>query len=228
MSTGLIQGYIEAQARRSPRRRKTGLPVITISREAGAGAVTIGELVAKRLNVQSKGADTCPWTVFDRNLVKRVLEDHELPARIKEFMPEDTVFNLRDAVEELLGLHPANWTLVQHTTDTILRLAHLGNAIVVGRGANIITANMPTALHVRLVAPLVARIEHAARFYRLNMKEAAQFVAKTDRARARYVKRHFNARINDPLQYHLTINTGQVPFEEAARIIAEAVPKPHS
>jgi len=228
MSSGLIQGYIEAQARRSPRRRKAGLPVITISRETGAGAVTIGELVAKRLNEQSKGTDTCPWTVFDRNLVKRVLEDHELPARIKEFMPEDTVFNLRDAVEELLGLHPANWTLVQHTTDTILRLAHLGNAIVVGRGANIITANMPTALHVRLVAPLETRIEHVARFYRMNVKEATQFVAKTDRARARYVKRHFNTRINDPLQYHLLINTGQVGFEETARIIADASPRPCS
>ena len=30
-----------------------------------------------------------PWTIFDRNLVERVLEDHDLPARLAKFMPED-------------------------------------------------------------------------------------------------------------------------------------------
>jgi hypothetical protein len=38
-------------------------------------------------------------------------------------------------VEEVLGLHPSGWTLVQHTTKTILRLAGLGHTILVGRGA---------------------------------------------------------------------------------------------
>jgi len=226
MSSGLIKGYIEAQARRTSRKKKVELPVITISRETGAGAVSIGKLTAEQLNQNSPVPDAPPWTVFDRNLVERVLKDHELPDRIKQFMPEDTVFNLRDAVEQLLGLHPANWTLVQHTTDTILRLAHLGNAIIVGRGANIITANMPRAFHVRLVAPIEIRTKHAAEFYRMKPKEAAQFVIRTDRARKRYVKRHFNARINDPLQYHLTINTAQTGFDDAARLIAQAACKP--
>ena len=51
-------------------------------------------------------------------------------------------------VEEVLGLHPSGWTLVQHATQTILRLAGLGRAILVGRGANIITARLPNVFHV--------------------------------------------------------------------------------
>lgn len=34
-------------------------------------------------------------------------------------------------VDELLGLHPSSWTLVEHTTQTIRRLAVMGNVILV-------------------------------------------------------------------------------------------------
>lgn len=219
------RAYIEAQSPRSPTHgKRQELPVITISRETGAGAVTIARLVAERLNGRrKKNAVDSPWTVFDKNLVERVLEDHELPARIKQFLPENTTFDLKDAVEEMLGLHPSNWTLVEHTTDTILRLAHAGNVILIGRGSSTITAKFPTAFHVRLVAPRDARVEHVADFYKMDGAQAAKFVRTTDRARRRYVKRYFNSVVEDPLDYHLTLNTKRTGFETAARIIAEAV-----
>jgi cytidylate kinase len=219
-----FRGYIQAQTRLAAEQPRRELPVVTISRETGAGAITIAGLVAKQLNLRRAGKGFCPWTVFDRNLVERVLADHELPATIKQFVHEDAaVFDLRNVVEELLGLHPSDWTLVHHTTDTVLRLAQLGNVILVGRGSNIITANFKNAFHVRLVAPLDARIKHIAEYYQLTEKEAAVFVREKDRARRRYVKLNFHAAIDDPLQYHVTINTtGRMTFEDAARMIADA------
>jgi hypothetical protein len=44
------------------------LPAITISRQAGAGAITIGHLAAKILDDQCSGSPKVPWTVFERNL----------------------------------------------------------------------------------------------------------------------------------------------------------------
>jgi cytidylate kinase len=38
----------------------------------------------------------------------------------------------------------------------------------------------------------------------------------------RYLKKYFKADINDSLLYHLTINTGLVSYDEAARLIVEA------
>lgn len=218
-SLSAFRGYIEAQGHRGRKKGRIALPVLTLSREAGAGAVTIGRLVAEQLNRQHRRASDPPWTIFDRNLVERVLEDHDLPAQIRQFMPEDTPFGLKDAVEELVGLHPSNWTLVQHTTDTIQRLARLGNVILVGRGAHVITARLPLAFHVRLVAPLEQRIAHAAAYYNLTQKDAADLVRKTDQARRRYVKHHLGERIDDPLQYHLTINTDRISHEAAAHLI---------
>ena len=132
---------------------------------------------------------------------------------------------LQDAVEQQLGLHPANWTLVHHTTDTMMRLARLGNVVLVGRGSNIITANVPGSLHVRLVAPESIRIAQVGEFYELNQKEATDYVHKNDRARKRYVKRNFHVAIDDPLQYDLVINTARTGFDEAVRIIVDATPR---
>jgi cytidylate kinase len=221
---GAYKGYFEAHTRLATEEAGQVLPVLTISRETGAGAITIAGLVAQRLNQRHKDKDHYPWTVFDQNLVEKVLEDHAIPATVKAFVREDAhLFNLTGVVEELLELHPSDWTLVQHTTDTISRLARLGNVIFVGRGANVITAGFKAALHVRLVAPLETRIRHIASYYQLTEEAAAAYVDEHDSARRRYVKRNFHASIDDPLQYHLTINTGQVSFEDAARLIADAV-----
>jgi hypothetical protein len=128
-------------------------PTITISRETGAGATTVGNLVAEILEKREGGA-LGPWAVFNRNLVQKVLEDHDLPKRIEEFIIEDRKSIISDTVEDLLGLHPPTTTLVGHMIETILRLGSAGGVVLVGRGSHIITAELPNALHVRIIAPM--------------------------------------------------------------------------
>lgn len=216
------RAYLLATAAASEKSDPRPSPLaITISRQTGAGAVTIGRKVAEMLQ-RRQGAPRYPWAVFDRNLVARVIEDHGLPAELEKYMPEDAVARVPDLLEDLFGLHPPSSTLVHYATRTILRLALLGNVVLIGRGANFVTARLDHVLHVRLVAPLEARIKNVEKYYDLTPHEAAVFVAKGDRGRAGYVRRHFKADIEDPLHYHLTINTGLTGFAKAAKIIAEA------
>jgi cytidylate kinase len=205
-------GLVEKNVRRA----------VTISRQAACGAVIVAEKLAHYLQHHSSG-DACPWTVFDRNLIDTVLEDHNLPTRLARFLPEDRVSQLEDIVADVFQVHPPAETIVQQTTETILKLAGLGNVILIGRGGTMITAGLPHVLHVRLVAPLEKRIEHAHQFYNLTRNEAHKFCLSQDRARERYLKKYFNADINDPLLYHLTINTGLVGYEAAAKLIGDAV-----
>ena len=142
-------------------------------------------------------------------------------------MAKDARLPVEEAiVEEILGLHPSDWTLVQQTTQTILRLAGLGRSIVVGRGGNIITARLPNVFHVRLVAPIVTRIRHAAEYYHLSEAEAAKLVRERDQARRRYLRRHFNAEIDEPTLYDVTLNTGRMGFVQAAEVIASGFAAP--
>jgi len=227
MKIDVFGSYLQSQAAFPEKAREPQL-AITISREVGAGGRTIAELVRQRLTAAEKTPDSSPWAVFDANLAKQVLEDHKLPPNLERFMTEDARLPVEAIVEEVLRLHPSGWTLAQLTTKTILRLAGLGHAILVGRGSTVITARLPNVFHVRLVAPLATRIRHTAEFYQLNEADAAKFVREKDQARSRYVKRYFNAEVNDPTLYDMTLNTDRLGFDHAAEVIAQAALQHHS
>ena len=156
--------------------------VVTISRQTGSGAHAVAEKLAACLQALSP-AHACPWTVFDRNLVEKVLEDHNLPQRLAQFMPEDRVSEIADTMDELFGLHPPSWTLVRQTSDTILRLAELGNVILIGRGATILTRKLDYVLHVRLVGSLENRVQHVQELEHLGREAALNIIRREDRGR---------------------------------------------
>jgi cytidylate kinase len=125
-------------------------------------------------------------------------------------------------IQEMFGLHPPFWTLVHLTAETILHLAEQGNVILIGRGANLVTSKLPHVFHVRLVGSLEKRVEHTQEIRGLGKKEALEVVRNEDLGRQRYLKKYFKKEFNDPLLYHLVINTDAVSYEDAARIIGDA------
>lgn len=213
----------ETRRRRSPPGpAETPRPVITISRQAGAGAHIVGEMLVARLRAQAPRGSP-PWTLLDRDLVETVLMAHDLPDRLAEYMPEDRVGLIADTMDDLFGLHPPAWTLVRKTADTILRLAEIGNVVVIGRGACVITAKLESAFHVRLVGSPSRRIAYLQERLNLSPSEAERYVHEHDLGRTRYVRKYYGKDIDDPLLFHLVINTDRIPHPEAARMIADAV-----
>jgi len=195
---------------------------VTISRQAGCGAVIIAEKLANLLQEQSP-VEGCKWMVFDRELMDKVLADHNLPKYLAKFLPEDRASQIEDTLADIFGVHPPTHTVVEQTAETILQLAELGSAILIGRAGNIVTAKLPDVLHVRLVAPLEDRIERICRDDNQTPDAARRFCIEEEQARSRYVRTYYHADINNPLLYHLVINTSRVGYENAARLIAEAV-----
>jgi hypothetical protein len=215
----------EAQASERSRREERAIPlrhIVTISRQAGSGAHVVAEELVTRLQARAS-ADPFSWKVFDRNLVQKVLEEHDLPDRMARFMPEDRISAITDTLDELFGLRPSSWTLVRKTADTILHLAELGNVVLIGRAGNIVTQNLANAFHVRLVGSSEQRILHVQGYRHLDREGAAAYVRDEDIGRKRYVETYYSKDIEDPLLYHLMINTDRVPYDEAGRLIADAV-----
>jgi cytidylate kinase len=192
---------------------------VTISRQAGSGGHSLAERLSELLPAQQP-EDTSPWLILDRDLVEKVLEEHHLPCRLGRFMPEDRVSGISDTMDELFGLHPPSWILVRKTSETILHLAQLGHVILIGRAANVITQRLPHVFHVRVVSSLQKRGERLAKLNGLSQIAARRLAAQEDLARQRYVKQFFKKNIEDPLLYHLTINTDLLSIDAAARMIA--------
>ena len=219
------KSYIECQFREAKAGAdESSRPFVTISRQAGAGGITIGRILSHHLHQRDKDAKClCPWTVFDKNLVAEVIKTYALPEQLQEFMSEEKISEIDDILGELFQLHPPKWTLVQKTSRTILHLAEMGHVILVGRGANVVTRKLKGGIHVRLVGSLEKRLKHLQEYYGFNSRQVAEFLKKEDEGRKDYLKSYFGKNIDDPLLYDLVINTDSVSYEEAARIIGRAV-----
>jgi len=217
-----VAAQLGASPKGPPKAREKRRPVVTVSRQTGAGGNAFGEALCAWLEKsQPKGRG--PWALVDRELVDKILEDEALPERLASWSPEDHLSGISFVVEELLGLHRASSKPVQETTETILRLGEMGNVVLVGRGANVILGHLPQAFHVRLVASLESRVAHMARARGTSRKAALAYVQAEDKARQRFIRRYFQVDVADPLLYSLVVNVDRVPIAEAARVVGEAV-----
>jgi cytidylate kinase len=97
------------------------------------------------------------------------------------------------------------------------------NVFILGRGGQAILHDEPGVLHVRIEAPIEARVQHLRDHAGLSEQDAGKMVTSRDRAAADYLKRFYNVDWADPTLYHLVLNTGRFDTEAAANMIVNAV-----
>lgn len=106
--------------------------------------------------------------------------------------------------------------------DTILNLAETGKVVIVGRGGQVILHERRAALHIRVVASVNTRVRNLMARQKVSEDEAASMIRKSDRDRARYLKRYHGVDWDAPLLYHLVINTDHVAVALGEHLIVEA------
>ena len=216
--------YIESHSKETTelqQRKKQG-PCITISRETGAGAGCVGDELVKFFQPICEEGDI-PWTVFDKNLIEKVMEDYHLPQKLRQYFVEDKLSEFKATINELLGIHPHAWMLVSKTASTIVQLAMKGNVVIIGRASNIVTVNLKNTFHVRLIGSFETRVRHVQDIHNLKRSDAIEFTKNEDHAKLNYFKKYYNKNIEDPLLYHMIINTDNISYEKTAKIIGHAV-----
>jgi hypothetical protein len=226
-SYGKARNYIEKHYQESDeakihRRKLNPGPTITISRETGVGAVAICEKLTEYFHKYAL-PDYDDWTYFDRELIEKVMEDHHLPAHFKKLLSEEAPPKIDAWFGEILGITPSKISLLHKKRQTILKLAEFGNVIIVGQGSSIITSQLSTSFHVRLVAPFNFRVENAMQLYNVDRKQATDFILKEDESRKDFIHKYFHKNIEDPHLYHVVINTSYLKFENIAEMIGQCI-----
>lgn len=195
-------------------------PAITISRMCGSGGRTVASQLAEYLDPHAPYGTH--WTVFDHALMIKVLEEHRLSVRLAGLLPERSQSLLRELIDRLRGKGPQASRIVEQTVETIWHLVGMGYVILVGRGANVITAKMPNVFHVRLVGSLENRLERLEEVYDFDRRSALAYLKAQDASKKLYLKEYFGADIEDPQLYHLIVNTDRIAYGEAAKLIGDA------
>ncbi len=196
--------------------------VITISRQFGAG----GSEVAQRV------ADALGWRVVDNELVEQVAaragmtptevaeREERAPSFIERltrtlaaqnpelFPPQDgTVKDMDEA------------SLVRVTETVVAELARRGRVVLVGRAAPAVIGQQENALHVKLVAPKAFRARMVVDRFGCTPEDATRRLGEVDAQRTRYHKDYYERDWNDPVNYHMTLNTGLLGLDGAAEAI---------
>ncbi|MBN1634391.1 MAG: cytidylate kinase-like family protein [Ignavibacteria bacterium] len=195
-------------------------PFITISRETGAGGISLGENLVSYLNIFDTDRKK-DWMLYDKNILEKVLSDNVISREIENLIPEKKIPELQSIFEQLFKLHPSTQTIVHKISRTILQIASMGNAIIVGRGANIITRELKCGLHIRLISSMDKRIKQIQEIMNLDKVHAAKFIENEDKDRKQYIWKNFSREIDDASLYSIVINLAKINIEDAVRIIAE-------
>ena len=192
---------------------------VTISRQPGAGAVSLAHRLAERLRQQ--GEDD--WSAWDRELLEKVSAEHGIPKEVLERIGNRHQSWVDDMVQsfQMNGLSPEvmEFRAYKHVVLAIRALAAAGHAIIVGQGGNFVTESMPQAIHVRLIAPLEYRIENLAKSEQVPLHTAAERVAIIDNRRAEFYKKYWQGRKLMPEMYDLTLNSAKMSPEEIVECI---------
>ncbi len=207
------------------------MPVVTISRQFGAGGSTVAEMVAARIGAE----------VVDKGLVAEVgrrLGLTEAEVAQDEERPRPLLERL---VRSFASLEPAvgiGWTppyndplfdprqaVIELTEEIVREVAKTGNAVIVGRGASFILRDRPSVLRVFLRAPEEARLKVVMKRFGMAQDEARRKMLETDANRQAYIKQLYHRDWCDPDEFDLILNTDRLGYEATAEIVLRALGK---
>ena len=184
-------------------------PIITISRQTGAGGRTLARNLAERLGLQ----------LHDRSLVERIARDSSLESSMVAELDETEMNQARLWVRGVLNQKiflrdQYHLALVK----TVTTLAAGSGGVFLGRGANHILGSHAD-LRVRLVAPLSTRVDRIRRESDLSKAEARALIETTDRRRREYIKQVFRCSAGKVENFDLTINTQRLAPETVLELV---------
>jgi cytidylate kinase len=129
---------------------------------------------------------------------------------------------MEDVVSQMIDdryLYPGLY--LEYLEKVIQTLSRRGHAVVVGRGANFILPS-EKRFAVMVVAPREVRIERVAAHHGVLAEDAEKRIDNRQKKRASFVRKNFSRNIADPVFYDLTVNTGSMSVDAAARAVCAA------
>ena len=184
------------------------MTVVAVSRQVGSYGDEIASLVAERLGFQVIGqtqvhelAESCDpefkdaCALYEREVTKGFWER----------------FFLND---------PAYASLFESLN---YQVAAKGDAVILGRGAQIVLGGIPGVLRVRVVAPIKVRAERLMKVQGGSFDDAFDFAQKHTHQRRTLIQQLYHKDLSDWSLYDLILNTENMEPEGAAGIVQAAV-----
>jgi cytidylate kinase len=185
--------------------------IITISRTHGSGGTMFSRQLAARLGYECADRSSLTASCV-------INEDHVC------------AFGLDDEASQTF-LDKIQGMMANRSFHKIVLMANIYNfalrnkVIFIGTGAGIILSEIPNVVSLRIVRPLSQRVKSLAEIKNINYDEAHRQVHEMDQGKREFISDYFDREIDDPMLYHLIINSGHVSLENAIELLNTYVGK---
>ncbi len=199
------------------------MPVITISRQFGAGGITLGELVAKKLG----------YAFYHDEIIEMIAErakvseegvaaiENDYGGRLMNFIsgiaPKSLVETIFDTSKEYMEKDE----YINLLSKIMKKIAAEGDAVVVGRGGPHFLQDEENVFHVLIVAEHKDRVKFMREHYDLSPDKAIEAVKKEGNRRKILFRILGVENYDQPDIYHLVLNMSKVDLQLACELICE-------
>jgi len=184
--------------------------VVTMSRAMGSGARTIAQRVAQDLG----------WTLWDRELIDAIVADTHVSRKIVESFDEHARSQIELLVEDAFGHHEeSGFSYPKHLGHVLASISKLGQAIILGRGANFL---LPDAISIRVDAPMDKRIANLA-CEGTSAAEAKRLIEESDRDREKFFANVFGKHKVASTYYDIQLWMDKLTIDDAVEIVKAAI-----
>ncbi len=201
------------------------MAVITISRQFGAGGITLGKRIAKRLG----------YSFFDNEIIQMVAQQAKVSTRWVESMEKEAGGKLERLISGLVSKNFMDRLLddrrgyideeiyVDLLGQIIKKIAEDDNAVILGRGSQYILTEYDGVYHILLVAAKEYRIKFIEEKYDLFTKHAEQTVNNEDKRRINLYRKFGKEDYDNWSHYHLVLNMSRVDLDMAEDLACRLV-----
>jgi cytidylate kinase len=216
------------------------MPIVTIRGSLGSGASEIGRILADKLQIDYIDRQIIAQVAGllhkpQREVIAKEMPPGSLWGRIAQALGFDNALAAPSAMESgfmvpYSGAFLPTWQIPLDDTrylsglESVIReLAQSEHAVICGRGSQFILKDYPRALHVLLVAPLETRVTRVMQSTNSDRESAEKEISHSDGSRHQFIKKYFQAEMEDPMHYGIVLNTGTINFEDAASVIVDLI-----
>ena len=201
------------------------MAVITISRQFGAGGISLGKMIAEELG----------YTFADEDIVKRVAKEANVSPHWVETVEKESGGKLSRIVSKMVSKPLVERILkdergyideemyLDYLVLIIAQIADEGNVVVLGRGSQYILDDHPDAYHILLINDFENRANFLMEKYDLPQAKASQVVSREDKRRMNLYRKLGKTDYDSSKLYHLVLNMGRLSLEQALKLVCGLV-----
>ena len=204
------------------------MAVITISRQFGAGGITLGKMVAEKYG----------YIFADTEIIKMVAEMANVSTHFVETIEKEAGGKFSKFISKMVSKPLVERILkdergyideeiyLDYLVLIIAQMADDGDVVILGRGSQYILNDHPDAYHILLIDEFENRVRFMRKHYELSKSRAIHVVKGEDKRRKNLYQKLGKTDYDNPSLYHLVLNMSKISLDKAFQLVCKLV-DPH-